>query len=1103
MRCPSCGTDIPAGFKFCGACGAKLDGVAEPKAETPATQRREVAVLFADVSGFTQMSERLDPEEVHALMNRCFAGLGEAIQNEGGYIDKYMGDNVMALFGAPIAHEDDPARACRAALAIQEFIAGFSQECERERGVKLRMRIGLNCGLVLAGGVGSDVRMDYTVMGDTVNLASRLESAAAPGTVLVSEHIHRDTRQAFEFGPPMELVVKGKELPVRAYQLLGEASASRVAEVAAAPLIGRERELALLRERIAAGRRWIEIRGEMGMGKTRLVCEAFASLPERQLVHILATPAICRRPFGLVRRVIHSAFDALLGQPISTAEAFEAALRGLHPRLETYWKALWYLVAPSRLSVAEPTDDPLALRRTIERGVFAFLEALAARFPHAVLFLDAYEHVDEASAALLQSPVAGAWPLPVLTATRAGAGPAPLDAAAVIALEPLGEEAAGALLAALMHGAQAPDAFRQKVLRRAAGVPLFLEEIVRALIEAGELASNRECAWAFTPSPEALKLPSSLRSAMVSRLDRLPQQERELLGHCAVQGVEFNVAAAQRLRQARGAAEAGAILQNLARNGVVRLVTSAAGLMGVFVQPLMQEACYETLLLRDRRELHQVTARALCELAGGAENVAPEALVFHYENSEQWENAAEANLRAANRAGELFLNDEALAGYGGVLADLERAVAVSENAARLRILAHRGAARVHIRTGAYPAGEACIHALIALAASESIRAEGWRLLAMLHMRTGHAQEAQQLLAKVVSVAATGGFPNPDLLSLAWLGLAELHHRAGQMDEAVYSLRCCRATAAAAQSRTTLRADLLEGLIAHTRGQFAEAAEHYRRAFDLAGTLGNPIERARATNNLGNVARDKGDYEAAQSHYQEALTLWRRTGETECIAGGHSNLGNLALSRGDFATARRHYEESLAACLKIGNVNGAALAHANVGILALEEEDGPGAIAPARAALDLLSGAANDILRGLVEAVLGDGHLLAGEIGEAEKWFGKVLAEFRDSTHPLAVATATRGLGRVAARRGESDIALRHFRQAIAGFERLKRSQEEARTVLEEARVLLSLGDAEGARSRACAALERFTAMRADRDAERARRCLREMEACADGAQPVE
>ncbi|HEX5177102.1 MAG TPA: adenylate/guanylate cyclase domain-containing protein, partial [Chthoniobacteraceae bacterium] len=300
MQCPTCGSEVPAGFKFCGQCGTKLDAapaaekaalVAESKVEPAAAQRREVAVLFADVSGFTAMSEKLDAEDVHELMNRCFAGIGAAIQEEGGYIDKYIGDNVMALFGAPVAHEDDPARACRAALGIQNFIAEFSAQCERESGLRLQMRIGVTFGLVLAGGVGSDVKMDYTVMGDTVNLASRLEGAAAPGTVLVSEEIHRHTQHDFDFGPAQELKVKGKEKLVRAYTLLREASAARFVAATAAPFVSRERELAELRQRIDArhhGRQWVEIRGEIGIGKSRLVREIFTRIAGRHLVHVVA-----------------------------------------------------------------------------------------------------------------------------------------------------------------------------------------------------------------------------------------------------------------------------------------------------------------------------------------------------------------------------------------------------------------------------------------------------------------------------------------------------------------------------------------------------------------------------------------------------------------------------------------------------------------------------------------------------------------------------------------------------------------------------------------------------------------------------------------------
>ena len=504
------------------------------------------------------------------------------------------------------------------------------------------------------------------------------------------------------------------------------------------------------------------------------------------------------------------------------------------------------------------------------------------------------------------------------------------------------------------------------------------------------------------------------------------------------------------------------------------------------------------LLRRERRELHETTANALCELAGGPDNVAPEVLVFHYENSEQWEKAAEANLRAADRAGELFLNEDAVAGYDRVLADLEKAGNVGEHARRLAILAHCGAAEVHLRVGAYAAAEERTRLLSTLAKNDRERAEGLRLLAVVDARTGRADEAQKLLAQVVATEAPAAFPNEDTSSLAWYGLAELQHRAGRFDEAVYSLGRCRATAAAARSRMTLKADLLEGLIAHTRGQFSAAAEYYKRAFELAGEIGSVVERARAINNLGNVARDEGAYEAAHSHYEEALRLWTRIGDIECIAGGHNNLGNLALSRGNFAVARTHYEESLAAALKIGNVNGAALAYANLGILALDENDGRRAVAAARASMTTLSGSANDILSGLVQAVLGDGYLLAGEVDEAEACFARVLSDFNESTHPLAVATALRGRGRVAIYRGALTESAEYLRQAISGFQRLNRSQEEARTVLDQASLLSRLGEHEAAREHAFAALGRFMTIHAHRDAARARQLLAELEmrACA-------
>lgn len=1067
---------------------------AEARPRPAGAQRREVAVLFADFSGFTALSEQMDPEDVHELMNRCFAGIGTAIQDEGGYIDKYIGDNVMALFGAPVAHEDDPARACRAALAIQEFVEAFSRSSERNHSAPLRMRIGVNFGLVLAGGVGSDVRMDYTVMGDAVNLASRLESAALPGSVLVSEEVHRQTRSLFKFGPPRELAVKGKEQPVFAFELLRESAAGDALEVSAGPLVGRDREIGFVQQCVQASelrRRWLEVRGEIGVGKSRLVREAISSLPEKWLIQVVATPAICRRPFGLLRRLIYSAFAELLGESIEAEDHFDSVLSRLDGRLEAFSRALWHLAAPSGAAELEPAGDPLSFRRTIEHGVLAFLDALASRFPNAVLFLDAYEHADDASATLLNSAFAEGSSLPIITASRTISRGGGKDEN-ILLLEPLTETDAAALLTELAHGAELPGHFRQNILRRAGGVPLFLEEIVRTLVEHAALSPAESGAWSLQSPTAMVELPSSLRAAMVSRLDRLPPGEQEFLGYCSVQGVEFVLAAAERIHQLRQPSAMPGTLQSLRDKGILQW----DGSTNSFAQPLMQEACYKMLARRDRRDLHERTADLLCDLAGGAANVAPEVLVFHYENSLQWEKAAEANLRAADRAQELFLNEDALAGYDRVMANLEKGDASSADARRLRGFAEAAAGAVHLRLGAYAAAEERANALLATAGDEGECLEAWRLLALVRSRTGGAQDAQALFSRIVAMSKREDPRHPNVISLAWYGLAELHHRAGRLEEALASLRSCRETATGRQrAPITLSTDLLEGQIAHTRGDFSAAANHYQRALELAEELGNVAEQARAMNNLGNVARDEGDYERAQSRYQEALSLWRRIGDRECIAGGHNNAGNLALSRGDFVTARDNYLESLDVCQRIGNVHGTALAHANLGILALEENDGPAAVEAATTALGAIAGADNEILCGLVEAVLGDAHLLSGDLEKAQSWFDKVRAQFTELTHPLAIATATRGLGRVAAREGRLNEARDLLSSAAAAFRRLQRSQEEARTVLDEARVRFVTGESDKARQLAESALTRFEAIHAPLDAERTRQFLVEIEAC--------
>ena len=271
---------MPETYRYCGYCGTGLPSNRGQSANPASGDLRDVTILFADLSGFTALSEHLSPEQVRDLMDACFEGLGGIVTAHGGHIDKYIGDSIMALFGAPIAHEDDPLRAAETALAMQAFMRTLSSSRGQAQG-SIALRIGLNCGTVFAGAMGASTRRDYSVLGDAVNLASRLESAAEPGTILTSADFKRRAETRYAFGPPRSLKIKGKARPVEAYELQNEKSPYTHRQGQdSQPFVGRHKELVTLSRLLgdrSATRRWVEIRGPLGLGKTRLAEVALAA----------------------------------------------------------------------------------------------------------------------------------------------------------------------------------------------------------------------------------------------------------------------------------------------------------------------------------------------------------------------------------------------------------------------------------------------------------------------------------------------------------------------------------------------------------------------------------------------------------------------------------------------------------------------------------------------------------------------------------------------------------------------------------------------------------------------------------------------------------
>ncbi len=416
-RCPSCSAENPPQAKFCIECGTDLSGAAPataPEAAAPAPpaateplpeERRQVSVLFADLSGYTGYAEHTDPEAVKQLLDRTLRKLGEDVTRFGGSVDKYIGDNVMAVFGAPVAHEDDPERAVRAGLAMQETMERLNEKHAPQSEVNFMLRVGINTGEVLAGRMGEG----YTVIGDTVNVAARLQAAARPGTVTVGRSTHRATRGQIDYTELEPLSLKGKSEPVPAWEAkapLAEGPEHRAEPRTAAPLIGRSEESGLLlrlAERVSTEQRphLVTVIGQAGVGKSRLLREFRSSLgalrPAPRLLTGECPPYGTSISYWALGEVIRAEFGIKGGEPMDSA--WQKLSEGMAERLDGDADAeaaernaaliarMFGLEPPDSAPPLE-SDDPQRMRESMFSAIRVLLEAISSGRPLVVAFED-------------------------------------------------------------------------------------------------------------------------------------------------------------------------------------------------------------------------------------------------------------------------------------------------------------------------------------------------------------------------------------------------------------------------------------------------------------------------------------------------------------------------------------------------------------------------------------------------------------------------------------------------------------------------------------------------------------------------------------------
>ena len=702
--CPGCGQSIPADTRFCVGCGYDLTDPARvphpdynslhsytPKHLTDKVltsrsaiegERKLVTVMFADVAGFTSMGEKLDPEDLHLIMNNCFRVLMDEVHKYEGTINEFRGDGVMALFGAPIAHEDHAVQACYASLAIQKALAPFGEDLKTRYGIDFKMRIGLNSGPVVVGSIGDDLRMDYTAQGDTANLAARMESNADPGGVLVSANTWKLVKDLFEFEPMERIKVKGKEQPVVAYRLKETVGLrSRPERQVYSEMIGRDQELSILELQVLKAVNGegsvINIVGEAGVGKSRLIAE----LKKRDVVKRVGF--LQGRAISIGKNLsFHPVIDLLeRWARIGKDDPPTVALDKLKTRVRRVCsdqadEIFPFLATMMGMKLSGKHADRISgitgqpLENLILKSVRDLIIGTNRIMP-LVIVMEDLQWADTSSLLLLDAlyRLAMTQQIVFINVFRPGyweteeKSPDTLDSRAPdvpfiqILVQPLDSLNSEALVNNVLKIKGPHHAVKKRMIEMAEGNPFFIEEIVRSFIDEGVVRAG-ESGFEVTDKIDSVVIPATISDLLTARIDRLEEGSRNVVKVASVIGRSFFYRILADVVNSLKRLEEKLVYLTEIELFVRRMRMEE--LEYVFKHALAQEVAYESTLLQQRRELHLKVAESTERIFAEKLHEFYGILAFHYSRAENLEKAEEWLIKAGDEALNSSASDEAL-----------------------------------------------------------------------------------------------------------------------------------------------------------------------------------------------------------------------------------------------------------------------------------------------------------------------------------------------------------------------------------------------------------------------------------------------------------
>jgi class 3 adenylate cyclase/tetratricopeptide (TPR) repeat protein len=1058
VTCGSCGASSPPSQKFCGECGAGLVSealakFASPESYTPKHlaekiltsktalegERKQVTVLFADLKGSMELLADRDPEEARKLLDPVLEHMMEAVHRYEGTVNQVMGDGIMALFGAPLAHEDHAVRACYAALRMQEAVARYAEGVFRSHGVPIQIRVGLNSGEVVVRAIGSDLHMDYTAVGQTTHLAARMEQMATPGTILVAPATLQLAEGYVQVAARGPVAVKGLPDPVEVFELTG-ASAQRTRLHAAAArgltrFVGRDAELEQLRRALTRAHdghgQLVAVVGEPGVGKSRLVYEVThshrtqnwlileaGSVSYGKATSYLPVIDLLKAYFKVQDRETHREIrEKVTGKLLTMDRSLEPILPALLALLDVpvedaQWQAL---------------DPPQRRQRTLDAVKHLLLRESQGQ-PLLVVFEDLH-WIDAETQALLDGLVESLPTARVLLLVNYRPeyqhGWGRKTYYSQIRLDALPPESAGELLSALLGDDPALEPFKRLLVRR--GNPFFIEESIRTLVETQALTGERG-AYRLTRPIQAIEVPATVQVILAARIDRLPAEDKQLLQTASVIGKDVPFV----LLHAVMEAAQDAVQQGLAHLQAAEFLYETRLFPDpeyTFKHALTHEVTYGSLLQERRKALHVRIVSAIERSYADRLTEHVEGLAHHAVRGAMWERAVRYLRQAGEKAVARSANREAIALFEQALAALQQLAESPETLSEaLDIRIALGPCLGTIHGHGSPEKEASYVAARELCLRLDDRPRLFPALwGLWHVsfNRGFYREARDLGDELLSLARQLG--NPVFLLEAhhslWTTLygsgdletAELHLQEGFTQ---YDPERHRADASIYGGHDTRVCCLnYAALTAWTRGYSDRAVRHSQEAVQLAGQLSHPTSAAIALYYAAVVHHWRREHSDAVAKADAALDTARahglRTARNALLArlGREDTLDESELAR-LHQTVRPpwwQWNDSFGFCLLAEAYARTGLPERGLAVMAEIPEQ----------ALETVYGPEVQRCRGALLLSQGDAHA-----SEAETCFRSAVELARRGGHRSLELRAATSLSRLLAQHGRLDEALR-------------------------------------------------------------------------------